>query len=112
MKEKMDRLNAKKAKITKILTNTETKKDRQKAVKLLVKIKQNHKKLYFHGKELSDRLLKMKPYLQDLMFITSLAPGGLQMLIECPKIFEEGLMQARAHLKTARKRVKNKDYKP
>jgi len=112
MKEKMEKLNAKRAKIQKILSNTDTKKDRQKTVKLLVKFKQNQKKVYFHAKDLSDHLLKMSPYMRKLLFMTSSDPLGMQQLIDCPKVFEQGLIQARAHLKAARKRVKNKDYKP
>lgn len=112
MKEKMDRMNAKRAKITKLLSNTATKKDRQKVVKLLVKFKKNHKKVHSCSKELSDHLLKMGPHLLQALFMSCSDPAGMQTLIDAPKFFEEALLQASAHLKAARKRVKNKDYKP
>jgi len=109
-------MNAKRTKNQKILGNTATKRDRQKIVKLLVRHKKTQKKIVFCSQNLSDHLLKMSTPLKEMLIRSCLRRGGdaseIQQLIDSPKMFNDGLKQAHAHLKAARKRVKDKNYKP
>lgn len=116
MQNKIELRNSKKRKILKLLENDATKRDRQKLVKLLVRVKKTQRKLVIHSTELSNCLSSMPPALRQWISFSVLSKGrdpneAIDQLIDSSKVFIEGMNECRKRIKIARKRVKNKDYK-
>lgn len=108
-------LKGKIKRIQKLITAPVSKRDRQAIVKLLVKFKQNQKKLVKKSNELRVLLQAIPNTLKFIFHMHSYEIGlypedKVQQLIEAPNVFLQGLTAVRIELKIARKKVKNKDY--
>jgi hypothetical protein len=95
---------------------TNTKRDRQRRVRLLIKFKKNQKKLAFHSKELKKHLLSLSSGMRSFLGLFSLQRGEhpnyyINELMKSSEVFKECFEKSKKILQLAKKQVKNKDYK-